>query len=1399
MLITIFLIWLVNPTQQNCLNGKRIFKRIETEYNIPNRLYYFQSDVNKNFDVNSRKPFLLTFWFKSNFNQLDAVVPVAFPCLDVANNVSMRLTSNNMIEINGQAFFEWKNDKWGFLLLSVHLAARKITLVVSLLNDDGKLMTSYSSKTAALDNCYISFLAPNLSESTKFSGALEDVTIYDELVSQRDIRLLLQEQEPRIRFYTDFSTGNGIALPNMMHYLMKLRFRDYSMEKSHEYFVESDFGPYTAENGAMLQADSSFTISHSHDWVLNQQGRYIRLPNELITDAASFSIYLNFDIIVKLDEYRFRSEADSSPLEYLTLYSRINSKDMRRGLELKASLLKGFDMEWQLPLTIAAHDRFNSVVDIDYYMEFSQSTVLLKNHFILVKVKKNRFRPNNFDITLMNDKFNSTAMSELAFTESDQHYIGSMFNESGSGIPIFEFKLNEFAFFENTLTLSNAMCTESSNSIRLGLGKSLEIGCKDQEGNILQLKECAAVDNDPMFCSIPGCDICSFDGSYCLEHKTGVISYKESYHSIWDFDHLVYDKVTKDYVKALGNYGLAFHDRQTLYLEFPIESVVLLVINFQIVVARKDPNTDFSIYVDGELASTVNCRQSLSCASQTIDVYLTVLKTITTNRKAELNIVPVQPNLEYYITNLKYGLNGYISDDNSVLATDYKLKCAAYNEQSSFQYKYLPHSENYLHGICLETCPSGYYEAGDFCLKCPDNCPDCISATSCNKCYNESTHGTVIYDEGVSRVISLHEQPPVTNALKNNYVISADKRCVRCFDNCDNCINVPFTCTTCARGYYNAGNNQCLKCNSECLECAGGTRNDCTKCVPGKYVTASGSCDPCSTNCETCHAKYDNCTLCNDKIAVMDEAGNCIRREFSNMFYHKVLNLYKKCEDCQLCVQNSEVVCARCPICNKQCHVKVAFIQSRIRILDIRFPSIRSFSNNNIIPNLKIIDANTNMPIEYSVWEIKAPSLFIRINDNNFGADRDINWRIRIHIQPELIRETEDCHITPIEYTYHISLHRNSKAMMMFIRIVFALTFGFGLLLAIFNIKFLTFVILMHHSLYALNFLLALRSSDNSFLYEVLQALTMDFRAFDIRFGSANVDQGLIDKYKFSSFNTIDLQENHTIGFNLFHVLIFLLGATWLVTWIKLNIARYTAVKNTFLPVHLDDKKSKWKKINEFTEIIFINVLFFYAPYQTLDYANVGIKIIPDLGFSFYGVLCVTGFLLYSYLLVIVFVRYGTILKKHVNKHRLSYYISAFSIFPIESEYTIGLHSLCFFISNFRYMLIIIIQLTMNFSDFISGFIISFLNLFYFALLMNCRVPRKIYYLQFFSEFVLFFMTYMMIFNDVIVDKVNWIGIIYWFFYIFAFYTLVYSWVFYTTFIYIQVRKWRGRRKIAPK
>ena len=1375
----------------------RIYKHIEAEYNRPNPWYYFQSSDDKRFDTNSRQPFLLAFWFQGDFSELYETIPVAFPCLGQSNNVVMRLNSNDMLEINGQEYFTWENNKWGFILLSTLLSNQKIMVTTSLLNSDGVLKTGLSSNKVTLENCYISFFAPSLNDFTHFRGVMEDISIYDRLVSQRELKLLLREQEPRLRYYTDFTAINGMVMPNLAHYLLKMKVKNYSIKNSASYFVDDEFSRFNAINGGDVDQKKN-SIPNAADWLINQQKKHIQLPQELLKDLSSFIVYINFDFIAKTKDFTLNYTQNSKKVNNLTLYSRVNHKDVRTGLDLRGGIEKSFDTEWNLPMTISVFDRLKRVLSMDHFINFQDDIVTEKNYFVMLKVYKNRVVPDSYNATLVDSENTLTTSHKFSFHEDDQHYIGSIFKDSDGFSSIFEFKLNEFAFFENTLTANGLICSDESNNIRLGLGNSLQIGCKNSDGVNKLLVDCNKENPEENYCEQEECETCNLEGDFCIHPKLGKFAYEDKFQDSWGFSNLVYDKNTKNVVKTLGHIDITNEKSLSMTIDFPINFITTLVINFQVVVGLRTDFADFDVFLDDDLIMTVNCRNQFNCKDNIIDVYETMNIEIAGSRVFTLTVTNKQENVDYFIRNFKYGINKVSDVCGEHITTDSNVKCSTCDGSSGIPFKYLNTDEEYFYGSCFTSCPSGFFTEGNECIKCPDNCPDCTSLTDCNACYNNNNSDTIEFDYGDSISTAKYVHFKANSiSLRRNYITSFYNKCSPCLDFCDNCDENPSNCTTCASGYFNSS-GVCKKCNDECKECSGPDRNNCTRCASGKYVNTYGNCELCGSNCAECETTYDNCTECNPEVSVKDELGQCIGIEFTNMFYHKVLKLYQKCEDCQNCVEQSQKVCSRCSICNKQCEINLEFIQSKIKILVLNFKTITSFSTDKIDEKLQIIDLQTNKEVPFDIWEIKPPGLFLRITDPEFANDTTREWKIRIQVNPELIKEAKSCYITPIHYIYKININRQWTGVKLFLKVMFLLTFFTGLILAFFNIKFLAFVVTFFHSLFILNLLLPLKANDNSVLYGIVNAMTIDIRLFEIPIVGINVDSGVIEWFRHNAYNTLDFHRKYTVGFTLFHLLALGLIIAWIVLYIKIKHSRNSSIRNINMHIDQMNRPNKIVQIHNIVEIIFINVFIIYLPYQYLDYINVTLKLIPTIGGRGYGFIAILGFILYNIVGVYMIIRYLTSLSKAYEFKEESLYVSALSVYVLESDKKAGLHSGVIFMLILRYIGIIIIQLTFNLSAFISGFIISFINLFYFSLLLNCDRPRLIYLTQYVSEFLLFFMTYMLVFNHLLTD-IDWETIIFYFFIIYAIYIMVTAWIYYIIFIIFKVKEFRNRRGGSDK
>lgn len=184
-------------------------------------------------------------------------------------------------------------------------------------------------------------------------------------------------------------------------------------------------------------------------------------------------------------------------------------------------------------------------------------------------------------------------------------------------------------------------------------------------------------------------------------------------------------------------------------------------------------------------------------------------------------------------------------------------------------------------------CPKGYY--GDYCLKCPTTCSNCVSDTFCTECI----------DGYFGEVCSM-------------------KCSERCTDN--KCRKPDGSCDACKAGFYGEfccpfrsyGANCSLSCPNHCIQCT--SSSVCSACEPGYFGIMCS--EPCSDGC-----KYGECQL---------ETGTCPQcridfyGSFCCPFYKTGTNCTVDCpQNCKVC--DSQYLCTGCDIgyygevCSKTC------------------------------------------------------------------------------------------------------------------------------------------------------------------------------------------------------------------------------------------------------------------------------------------------------------------------------------------------------------------------------------------------------------------------------------------------------------------------------------------------
>ncbi|KRX02562.1 Insulin-like growth factor binding protein, N-terminal [Pseudocohnilembus persalinus] len=182
-------------------------------------------------------------------------------------------------------------------------------------------------------------------------------------------------------------------------------------------------------------------------------------------------------------------------------------------------------------------------------------------------------------------------------------------------------------------------------------------------------------------------------------------------------------------------------------------------------------------------------------------------------------------------------------------------------------------------------CKDGYYDDGENaeCLKCPEQCLTCSSATECIICAVLPLPG-IEYQPYENR----YETPDCK--CKSGFFLDQFKKCEPCQYPCKECQGAADQCTSCSltdnnklppscscnTGYYiSESQNTCLKCESPCDQCV--SKNQCKTCkkesnrsrfppcycLDGYYDNEDGDCTECPIKCTKC-LDQDTCYECSD-------------------------------------------------------------------------------------------------------------------------------------------------------------------------------------------------------------------------------------------------------------------------------------------------------------------------------------------------------------------------------------------------------------------------------------------------------------------------------------------------------------------------------------------------------
>ena len=127
-----------------------------------------------------------------------------------------------------------------------------------------------------------------------------------------------------------------------------------------------------------------------------------------------------------------------------------------------------------------------------------------------------------------------------------------------------------------------------------------------------------------------------------------------------------------------------------------------------------------------------------------------------------------------------------------------------------------------LGGICLLSCPVGFYPSGDLerkCQRCPRECTACLSDSVCLSCLSSGYHlvngRTCQCRTGFQ--VSASNTTCVAVCPLGFYGDSVQRRCLPCDARCVACLTAPDHCTACQSGFYLKNSRSCVP-SFECID-----------------------------------------------------------------------------------------------------------------------------------------------------------------------------------------------------------------------------------------------------------------------------------------------------------------------------------------------------------------------------------------------------------------------------------------------------------------------------------------------------------------------------------------------------------------------------------------------------
>jgi proprotein convertase subtilisin/kexin type 5 len=223
-------------------------------------------------------------------------------------------------------------------------------------------------------------------------------------------------------------------------------------------------------------------------------------------------------------------------------------------------------------------------------------------------------------------------------------------------------------------------------------------------------------------------------------------------------------------------------------------------------------------------------------------------------------------------------------------------------------------------GLCEPCNQLGFLRTVDdrgvpVCLRCLDNCDECITVNTCEKCATN-----YLLQNGVCSECSL---PGQFKVLHNNTCVTCDPLCKVCASEteCGECLPNLFdqdgVCTLCMdAGLFRIESEmRCVRCQEHCDVCA--TESTCDICAPNYFLNPNKTCVECRGNGEhrnettgTCHSCGESCINCLSEF----KCSSCLPNFNLYEYEHRVL-----CINCSKIGKRGSIdleknTCVQCPL-----------------------------------------------------------------------------------------------------------------------------------------------------------------------------------------------------------------------------------------------------------------------------------------------------------------------------------------------------------------------------------------------------------------------------------------------------------------------------------------------------